>query len=140
MRNPKELFATLNVAIELFRLGFRERCCAYYLHSILITEQPWIDHTNPKTPHILNAPLWQQVFEWLKEKYNVTIEPITTIVKDEKYDGTTETKFRVLMISKPPEWAAKKGAGFAQRDFTIDNEEWAVLKAIGFINEPNKKV
>lgn len=66
-------FVTYEIALKLKELGFDEECLGYYTdgHLILSVRQPYYPHK------VTKAPLWQQVIDWLREKYNlyVNIEP-----------------------------------------------------------------
>lgn len=64
-------FVTYEIALKLKELGFNELCLAqYFIKSCnLITEKDF----SVVYDNMLNAPLWQQVIDWFRVKYNVLI-------------------------------------------------------------------
>lgn len=76
----KDQFVTYEIALALKELGFDEECLGYYYNGnyFLGTNKSFtnseIELENiTKTPAI-TAPLWQQVIDWFREKYNIQIE------------------------------------------------------------------
>lgn len=63
----KQLFLPYELAVIAKEKGFDEECFGYYLQEIL--------HIKPKYGfgNILNAPLYQQIVDWFREKHNIWI-------------------------------------------------------------------
>ena len=75
----KEQFVTYEIALALKELGFDEECFGYYSEQhdktkilYLYQEEDYFDEIR------LEAPLWQQIIDWLRETYkiNILIVPI----------------------------------------------------------------
>jgi hypothetical protein len=62
-------FIPYEQALELKELGFDEQCLACYLADTLFTSNDII-YNSTDIP-IIKAPLYQQVFRWFREKYNL---------------------------------------------------------------------
>lgn len=76
----KQQFITYEIALKLKELGFDEECLyAYYHKSDLknFKENHYMlvgDRNNTQlTDGRISAPLWQQVIDWFRVKYNVLI-------------------------------------------------------------------
>ena len=77
--NINNQFIPYNLALELKELGFDEQCIAYYVNNqdkliFDITGVNNFTRTNYGSvlgKHCQAAPLWQQVFEFFREKYNL---------------------------------------------------------------------
>ena len=75
----EEQFVTYEIALKLKELGFDEPCFAWFItdmpekniHSPILAAQykDWTRMYNDR----VNAPLWQQVIDWFREKYNIHI-------------------------------------------------------------------
>ena len=74
----KEQFATYKIALKLRELGFDEACFGWYnkeatfifpANNTLHTSNSRITNTD-----LTAAPLWQQVEQWLFEKYKILIK------------------------------------------------------------------
>ena len=89
----KKQFVTYEIALKLKELGFDEECLAYYdIKMLFPVEQPLPDEFNTtKTNNIyynndfhytsikleddiIIAPLYQQVTDWIREKYGIHID------------------------------------------------------------------
>jgi len=80
----ESLFVPYEIALELKELGFDEQCLGYYDTEGLKISSDW--YLNPQNknslfpePHTTNnpkisAPLYQQVFRWFREKYDLDSE------------------------------------------------------------------
>jgi len=71
----KEQFVPYELSLQLKKLGFDEPCLGYYYaDKSFIFDSENLDSYKYK----LFAPLWQQAFNWFKEKYKlyVTTTPI----------------------------------------------------------------
>ena len=90
-------FVTYEIALKLKELGFNEKCLASYYTddernygkgdiydcrrklSSSIDFDPFKEefdnfYINSNETYYVSAPLWQQVIDWLREKYNLCIE------------------------------------------------------------------
>lgn len=65
-------FVTYEIALAIKELGFDEECCAIYrknhLYPILGFEK-----INSVKKSVIAAPLWQQVIDFIFNKYNILI-------------------------------------------------------------------
>jgi hypothetical protein len=94
-------FVPYKVAIDLVKLGFHDPCLSYYSTSNHPYLQPGILlGGNPSEPLMsadmhkigvwkIGAPLYQQAFRWLREKYNLFGVTIPTITMDWTFKTTT---------------------------------------------------
>ena len=87
MQGIKDQFVTYEIALGLKELGFDEECFAIFFRTILNNgrtvnyisddwESPFYkNRTNSESNSvdIVSAPLWQQVIDWLREKYGIYI-------------------------------------------------------------------
>lgn len=88
----EEQFVSYVLALKLKELGFDEICFAGYTKGggqIRMSQQvPYIGADygwkkyNHQNKHIIKAPLWQQAFDWFREKYNYNIEILTHSTSD----------------------------------------------------------
>ena len=64
-------------ALELKKLGFTEKCLAYYdINKDLAFSVSWfnLEPRHYTESHLNNAPLYQQAFRWFREKYKIVHE------------------------------------------------------------------
>lgn len=66
----EEQFVSYELAVKLKELGFDEECFAYYLPTDTRLIIDYSFQVYEKGFGIL-APLWQQAFDWFREKYNL---------------------------------------------------------------------
>jgi hypothetical protein len=73
-------------ALTLKELGFNKECFGYYtgdkMHLVI---RPAMSRTNIPDSYVVTAPLYQQVFRWFREQFNLFCEI--------QIDRTTEPKF-----------------------------------------------
>jgi len=85
MKNIQDNFVPYKESVELKELGFDKKCLAsYYAESrkfptdiklhILNTDQLGYNTIRSADRGVIIAPLWQQAFEFFREKYNLYIE------------------------------------------------------------------
>lgn len=68
----EEQFIPLNLAKSLKELGFKEQCLGVYLNNHLeIINGTLFNGTNIK---LVEAPLWQQGFQWCLKEHNLSGE------------------------------------------------------------------
>ena len=115
----KEQFVTYEIALKLKELGFDEKCFGYYSEQhdktkllCLYQEEDYFDEIR------LEAPLWQQVIDWLREKYNLYISIEANFSKKRWY-------FVVGNL-----WEYNSGSFFDDFKTHYEAKEQAILKAI----------
>ena len=71
----KDQFVTYEIAKQLKELGFDEECFGYYhVNEGYIKGYAFCYSENTRTSDCsILAPLWQQVIDWFREKYNINI-------------------------------------------------------------------
>ena len=79
----EEQFATYEIALKLKELGFDEDCSAVFYQGKFmnghIEPHVWYlvnsisTNSDCNSLDIVTAPLWQQVIDWFREKYNIHI-------------------------------------------------------------------
>jgi hypothetical protein len=97
-------FVSYEIALKLKELGFDEPCFTYY-HNINGNIRTGIEvhihnawtYAGTKKIETTLAPLYQQVFRWLRNKYDIDIS-INTIYS--KYNENTSKKYRVVIDNK----------------------------------------
>jgi len=68
----KEQFCTYKIALALKELGFDEECCALYRKDRLFTVIGF-EKINSIKQSVIAAPLWQQAWSFLNDKYGIFI-------------------------------------------------------------------
>lgn len=71
----KNQFVPYELALKLIKIGFNMSCLGYYMkgweHHVSIGDPIMADIvTNGK---VIAAPLWQQAFDWFREKHNYSV-------------------------------------------------------------------
>jgi hypothetical protein len=97
-------FVSYGIALKLKELGFNEPCITYYyeLTSNLRTHlgvdilNAWTYKGNKKLGFTL-APLYQQVFKWLRNKYDIDFSVLTTY---SRYNENTSKKYSGVINNK----------------------------------------
>jgi hypothetical protein len=97
-------FVSYGIALKLKELGFDEPCLTYYYeltsnlrtHLAIDIRNAWTYSGNKKLGFTL-APLYQQVFKWLRNKYDIDFSINTTYSKYnentiKQYSGFIDTK------------------------------------------------
>lgn len=139
MKNKTEkLFLPYKESLELKKLGFNEECIAYYHNHVEPSFVKGLDSGNTTKNSEQNlyhtdctAPLFQQVFDWFREKYFiiVIVEPIWVdgAVSPIKYDWSIFSEdFENEDFNTPP-------------FHTYNDAEINVINyIINYINERNK--
>lgn len=64
----KNQFVTYKIALKLKELGFNEKCIATFDEDENFELQNFEQNYDTFPSHIIAAPLWQQVIEWLDNK------------------------------------------------------------------------
>lgn len=79
----KKEFVSHEIALALKKLGFDEECLACFSPSTeLILGK---DITDTYGHEYVMAPLWQQVIDWFREKYNIAIFIDMNCMEDKGY-------------------------------------------------------
>lgn len=131
----KEQFVTYEIALKLKELGFDEGCLAYYGDNILIFDKHEYLECDIKVNYVLGwkyemvtlAPLWQQVIDWFRSKYKLSISvfPISSnrwFYSIRKYKEAPDFNYKDVISSPYP-------VGFA-KETSNEAREQAILKAI----------
>ena len=77
MENDKiDKFVTYPLALKLEQLGFNEECECFWDDENTIDTFIFLDDGKNKNstkehPRIISAPLWQEAFDWFRDKYNL---------------------------------------------------------------------
>lgn len=124
----KEQFVTYEIALKLKELGFDEECLAYFnndkYRDLICTCENGMDgdFTVHHYSGDVNAPLWQQVIDWLRENYNIYIweQPINSFIDDEEELNSCIFIYQRGITDSPNEY---------------DDKEQAILKAIELCKE-----
>lgn len=67
-------FIPYELAVKLKELGFDEQCIGFWTENS-ITKEGSLTFPHLSTEHTsIKAPLWQQSFDWFREKHNYNIE------------------------------------------------------------------
>ncbi len=68
-------FVTYEQALALKELGFDEPCIGWYNPQVnykkVTTDKYWAFHLTGEWENFKPAPLYQQAFRWMREKYNL---------------------------------------------------------------------
>ena len=124
----KEQFVTYEIALALKELGFDEECLAYFnndkYRDLICTCENGMDgdFTIHHYSGDVNAPLWQQVIDWLRENYNIYIweQPINSFIDDEEELNSCIFIYQRGITDSPNEY---------------DDKEQAILKEIELCKE-----
>ena len=83
----EELFVTYEIALKLKELGFDEECINEYwftckklrfsFESVKNIYHYKRSNSDNNDISLISAPLWQQVIDWFREKYNISLEIFT---------------------------------------------------------------
>ena len=149
----KEQFITYEIALKLKELGFDEGCLAYYGDNILIFDKHEYLECDIKANYVLGwknqvitlAPLWQQVIDWFREKYNIhiTINPNLkfnteigeALPKDLTYRVIFDNRFYLTWSdNKIPVLCFDLSKGYNFKSYN-EAKEQAILKAIELITQ-----
>jgi hypothetical protein len=89
-----EEFVSYEIALKLKEVGFNEPCMGYYDCE---RDLKLVPNKNKFLSCEYAAPLYQQVFRWFREKYDIDIS-INTIYS--KYNENKSKKYRVVIDNK----------------------------------------
>jgi hypothetical protein len=87
-------FLTYELALKLKEVGFNEPCMGYYDCE---RDLKLVPNKNKFLSCEYAAPLYQQVFRWFREKYDIDISIITIY---SKYNENKSKKYRVVIDNK----------------------------------------
>jgi hypothetical protein len=96
----KNLFVPYEQALQLKELGFDERCLAFYNGKFLQSTDYDFDNSISKDIGLcIVAPLYQQAFRWLRDKYNLVSKVDVCANKyDSVYYDTTIIDCKKLIV------------------------------------------
>jgi hypothetical protein len=97
-------FVSYEVALKLKEFGFNEPCFTYYYelnsnlrtHLVVDINNAWTYSGNTNFGFTL-APLYQQVFKWLRNKYGIDFSINTTY---SRYNENTSKKYSGVIDNK----------------------------------------
>jgi len=99
-RNKENVdFLPYNESLELKRLGFDERCYKEYHNGLLLNNSTDEESTNSESEElysgdsVISAPLYQQVFRWFDEKFNVSVSFNDGLYSYKSRDHLTNSMF-----------------------------------------------
>ena len=98
----KEHYVTYEQAVKLKELGFKDKCNAYYWTEDKAFEcTNSIIHKNSDTCQtVVMAPLLWQAQKWLREKHNLSVEPICNMVRQWNVNVCEIDNFGTAVYSK----------------------------------------
>lgn len=84
----EEQFVPHSLALELRDLGFEEKCLGYYVDidpKVLFLDEVLVPETNFKLTSkvVFRAPLWQQAFDWLRDKHSIWVSVLPVLSTNE---------------------------------------------------------
>jgi len=125
----KDNFVSYEIALKLKELGFKEECLGWYLFEIANKENissvilaSFIRNWNHYGDRI-NAPLYQQVFKWFREKHNLPSE-VRFVTNLKVYD------YRITKIDIPYNNSFYDGIKPCNAYITYEKAELACLKKL----------
>jgi hypothetical protein len=133
----KDLFLPYELAVIAKEKNYKGECVAFYneMHDqikvgtiLFPADSGHWDNWNKET-HLVSAPLYQQIVDWLREKHNITVEPYS-MVKSFK-TISRETVYRVQRFGK---------AGYRDSNYkTLDKAITEAFKLIDLTTLTNTK-
>lgn len=132
----KRLFVSFDLAVKLKDLGFKEECIKRFSEDGLLNTKlaqfPEDFNTEIWSPEI-SAPLYQQVFDWLREIHRIKVDVLHS-------DAIGTSKFTIWR------WNFDNEIGKWERIGNIQSyEDWyeaaneGIKKAIELISKSNEK-
>jgi hypothetical protein len=127
-------FVSYEIALKLKELGFDEPCITYYYeltsnlrtHLAIDIRYAWTYLGTNKLGFTL-APLYQQVFKWIREKHNIDIS-INTIYSKynentiKQYSGVIDTKTMYTNVGFYDNYEEAQLAGLQKMIEIIENK------------------
>jgi hypothetical protein len=128
-------FVSCEIAVKLKELDFDEECLAFYNHNKKLNTYINLDDKLLRNSQVTAsgtymAPLYQQVFQWFREKHSRTI-----VVSSFKHIDWTETASYFILSAEFGKIASDKFF-HSYQEACVD----AINKAIEIINKPQKTV
>lgn len=126
-------FVTLDIAVKLKKMGFDDGCLARYEYrssvdmDIIVLEITPIEGQCTFSWQVASAPLWQQVFDWFRNK-KVLIE-VSAI---DSWDYWSATIYMEDFMS--PFFVAFQDNEYEAKTYE-EAREYAILKAIDLITK-----
>jgi len=121
----KKEFVTYEIALKLKELGFDEECCGIYtLKNELLILSP----TKQNSFEFLITPLWQQVIDCIREKYNISLEIFTL-----SYHNSIQYCFNIKKLEDTTISVLHKGNVYYPSYY--EAREQGILKAIELVEK-----
>jgi len=126
-------FVTYEIALKLKELGFNEKCLGYFnrkgelICGINVSDEAFLFTNIGKAPNCCLAPLWQQVIDWFREKYNIHIWIYYDMVFENSY-------YQIRHEINKSEYNHYCNDHIDKTNFNKSREQ-SILKAIELINK-----
>lgn len=133
----KKEFCPYLISLELKKLGFNDWCLAYQNTELIIYDDYEYSKNSQFIGETVAVPLWQQVFDWLREKKSMEIEISKSVIH-----------FYVDEVLQPPKYQYiidKNGYNDDYVYHSADYDTWfndyyearenSVLKALELLND-----
>lgn len=128
----RKQFSTYEIALALKELGFNEKCIAYFLNKERLIIQNEIDMS-----FMLQAPLYQQIIDWFREKYELIIDsPKPDIWNKGRWSVRIESMNETIILESivdQPYWIIYR----CYKSYEEAREQ-SILKVLKIIKEQNK--
>ena len=128
-------FVSYKVALKLKEFGFDEPCFTYYYelnsnlrtHLVVDINKAWTYSGNTNFGFTL-APLYQQVFKWLRNKYGIDFSINTTYSMynkntSKKYSGVIDNKTMYTNVGFYDNYEEAELAGLQKMIEIIENQK-----------------
>lgn len=89
-------FVPFNLAVKLKELGFKRTCLAEYIDGIFYLSTSLNNKKQVLTT--ASAPLWQQAFDWFRERYNLFVK--IDFFQSDEFKGL-DYDYSIIDLSKP---------------------------------------
>ena len=142
----KEQFVTYEIALALKELGFNEISRFGNEASLYSKDKKFTFYTNygfmgsGLSDGYIKAPLWQQVIDWLREKYNINILQICPIPPEaiKAAKGNLDNKKGYGFFLYNINWNPRIPNLDVWEENFYKGREQAILKAIQLIEQNNE--
>jgi hypothetical protein len=128
-------FVSYEIALKLKELGFDEPCFTYYYeinsnlrtHLVVDINNAWTYSGNTNFGFTL-APLYQQVFKWLRNKYGIDFSVLTTYSRYnentiKQYSGVIDNKTMYTNVGFYDNYEEAELAGLQKMIKIIENQK-----------------
>jgi len=136
----RKQFGTYEIALSLRKLGFKERCIGMYCpeFSLLNVGMNWnVKNLNDINHEYCSAPLYQQIIDWFREKYELIIDsPKPDIWNKGRWSVRVESMNEIIILESivdQPYWIIYR----CYKSYEEAREQ-SILKVLKLIKEQNK--